>query len=75
MPGNILVVVDIVVNKTEEGPFFMVIPFWERKEQKVLTENKHVYKSTNNVILHSNSVKKKKKNQSNGIQWWEGWGT
>lgn len=63
MPGNTLVVVDIVVNKIQEGPFFMVIPFWERKKQKVLTENKHICKSMNNIIPDSNSVKKERKSE------------
>lgn len=54
MRGSIVVVVDIVVSKTEKGPFFMVIPFGRRKEQKALTENKHVYKSMDNIIPDSN---------------------
>lgn len=54
MSDNILIVGDKVVNKIEKGPLFIVIPFWERKDQKVLTENKLLYKSMNDIFPDSN---------------------
>ena len=59
MPGNILVVVDGRVNKTERGPFFVVISICMRREQKKWTENKHVNKSMDNIIP-DNKCKEKK---------------
>lgn len=54
MSDNSLIVGDKVVNKIDKGPLFIVIPFWERKDQKVLTENKLLYKSMNDIIPDSN---------------------
>ena len=54
MPGNMLVVVNTVMSKIEKGLFFMVILLQERREQKGLTENKHVNKSMDNIIPDSN---------------------